>query len=241
MEHNNQLKHVAIIPDGNRRWARVRGIQPWLGHQVGAESTIPLLNEARKQGVKNFTLWIASFDNLTKRPKPEIDFLCNVFTEYFTRMADHPDIHREKVKVRAYGHLEALFPAEVIKAVRKAETKTADYDNYHLSFLMGYDGRLEMVEAVKSIVNEAVHANPHPKPVTQELIQSHLWTNDLPAVDLVIRTGINNDPHWSGGFLMWQTSYSQLYFTNKLYPDFSVQDFRLAVEDYCNRQRRLGS
>ncbi len=237
----NIPNHVAIIPDGNRRWAKARGLEPWIGHEVGAKKTIKIIEEARRLGIKYFTLWIASFDNLTKRPNVEINFLCRVFVDYFKRLAKHPEIHSNKVKVRAYGALEKLFPEYVVRAVRIAEGKTANYGNYQLSFLMGYDGRIEMVEAVSKIVKEALQANPYPAPVTQELIQSHLSTYDLPPVDLVIRTGIQDAPHWSGGFLMWQIAYAQLYFTNTYYPDFSPQEFRKAIEDYSKRERRFGA
>ena len=218
-----KLNHVAIIPDGNRRWAKTKGLKPWIGHQVGAETTTKILEEVKKLGIPYLTLWIASLDNLKKRPKNEVDFLCRIFGEYFTRLSKHPEIHKNKIKVRAYGFLEEVFPKDVVKAVREAEENTASYDRSQLSFLMGYDGRVEMVEAVEKIIAKALTANPHPKPVTKEMILENLWTNDLPPADLVIRTGIDDAPHWSGGFLMWQTAYSQLYFTNTYYPEFSVE------------------
>lgn len=244
MTDKNFPNHVAIIPDGNRRWAKTRGLRPWLGHRAGSENILKnleeILNIAREFGIRNFTFWIASHDNLSKRPPPEVDFLCKVFVDYFLRIADHPLVHKEGIRVRAYGHLEELFPEDVVNAVRTAEKKTARYNNLRVGFLMGYDGQVEMVEAVKKIVAEAITANPHPKPLTKELFMSHLWTADLPPVDLVIRTGSDGSPHWSGTLLPWQTAYSQLYFTDTLYPDFTPEEFRRAVKNFSHRERRFG-
>jgi undecaprenyl diphosphate synthase len=236
-----KLKHVAIIPDGNRRWAKAKGLEPWIGHQVGAENARRILEEAKELEIPYFTLWIASLDNLIKRPKLEVDFLCQVFADYFTRLSREPEVHKNEVRIRAYGLLEEVFPQDVVAAVREAEKKTASYGRHHLSFLMGYDGQVEMIKAVEKIVAKALVANPHPKPVTKELILENLWTSDLPPVDLLIRTGTDDEPHWSGGLLMWQTAYSQFYFTNTYFPEFSKEEFRKAVQDYEKRERRLGA
>ena len=236
-----KLNHVAVIPDGNRRWARAKGLEPWLGHQAGAENSVKILEEAKRLEIPYFTLWIASLDNLVKRPKLEVDFLCSVFADYFSRLSEHPEVHKNKVNVRAYGLLEGIFPPGVVSAVREAEKRTASYGDYHLSFLMGYDGRAEMVQAVEKIVAEALTANPHPKPVTPEFISEHLWTRDLPPVDRLIRTGTEDSPHLSGGLLMWQTAYSQLHFTNTYFPEFTPQEFRKTVENYTERERRFGA
>lgn len=232
--------HVAVIPDGNRRWARAKGLAPWMGHTAGAEMSARVLHEANRLGIPNFTLWIASLDNLKKRPKEEVAFLGKLFVEYFKKLAAHPETHETEVKIRAYGFLEEVFPAAVVSAVREAEKATADYNKRRLSFLMGYDGQVEMVEAVKAIVREAKSGGVNETSVTKDLVREHLWTADLPPVDFVIRTGTDNAPHWSGGFLMWQTCYSQLYFTNTLFPDFTPEEFRKAIEDYSGRERRMG-
>lgn len=199
-----------------------------------------LIQEAYALGIPYFTLWIASLDNLQKRPKDEVDFLGKVFVEYFTKLAAHPKTHKAQVRIRAYGFLEEVFPPDVVAAVRKAEETTAAYTKRRLSFLMGYDGQTEMVEAVKKIAAEAAQKTIDQPAITKEFVQNHLWTADLPPVDFVIRTGTDNQPHWSGGFLLWQTCYSQLYFTNTLFPDFAPDEFRKAIEDYGRRERRLG-
>ena len=232
--------HVAIIPDGNRRWARARGLAPWQGHVHGAKISGELIKAANAFGIPYFTLWIASLDNLLKRPKDEVEFLGKIFVEYFTKLAAHPDIHKERVRVRAYGFLEKVFPHEVVTAVRKAEEATAAYTSRRLSFLMGYDGRTELTEAVKKIAVEASQKPIDQAAITADFVQKHLWTADLPPVDFVIRTGTDNQPHWSGGFLLWQTCYSQLYFTNTYFPDFTPEEFQKAIKDYEGRERRLG-
>ena len=233
-------EHVAIIPDGNRRWAAAKGLPPWAGHARGAETSEKLIAEAARLGIPYFTLWIASLDNLLKRPKDEVEFLGKIFVEYFTKLAKHPDLHKERVRVRAYGFLEKVFPHEVVAAVRKAEEATAGYTSRRLSFLMGYDGKAELTEAIKKIAAEAADKKADPAAITADFVQQHLWTADLPPVDFVIRTGADNAPHWSGGLLLWQTCYSQLYFTNTYFPDFTPEEFRKAIADYGRRERRMG-
>jgi undecaprenyl diphosphate synthase len=233
----NIPKHVVVIPDGNRRWARKRGFQPWIGHQAGTKSLEKVLEKALELKIPYFTFWGGSFDNLTERPKIEIEFLFKVYTEQFKRIAKDKRIHQNKVKVRALSRWREVLPQETQKAIEKAVEVTKEYNNYFLTFLLAYNGTDEMRAAIQKIADEA--RNKIVK-VTDKLIKNSLWTKDLPAVDLVIRTGCEKDPHMSAGFMMWDTAYSQYYFTETLFPDFGPKEFEEIIKDYSARERRMG-
>jgi undecaprenyl diphosphate synthase len=231
----NIPKHIVIIPDGNRRWARKKGLPPWHGHQAGAKTLGKILLKARDLKIPYFTFWAGSWDNLTKRPKIEIDFLFKLYTKYFKKALKDKRIHQNKVKINVFGRWKEIAPKTTQKAIEKAIDATKNYNNYFLTLLIAYDGRDEMIDCIQRI------ANLYPKKkITPELIKKNLWTKDLPPVDLVIRTGCEGDPHLSAGFMMWDTAYSQLYFTKTLFPDFGPEEFEKIIEDYAQRQRRFG-
>jgi len=231
----NIPKHIAIIPDGNRRWTRKKGLQPWLGHRFGINALEKLLLKARELKIPYFTFWGGSWDNLTKRSKIEVNFLFKLYTKYFKKAAKDRRIHQNKVKINALGRWKEIAPIESQKAIEKAMEATKNYDKYFLTFLLAYNGTDEMRECIQKIAK----LNPKTK-VTPKLIKENLWTKDLPLVDLVIRTGCQGDPHLSAGFMMWDTAYSQLYFTQTLFPDFGPEEFKNIIKDYASRQRRFG-
>lgn len=231
--HKNTLKHVAVIPDGNRRWAKKRGLPSFVGHQKGVDALEKILDKFLEMKIPYFTFWGSSMDNITKRTKGEVSYLFNIFENQFKRIADHERIHKNKVKINVLGRWEELFPEKTKKAIKEAIKKTKDYDKYVLTFLMAYNGDDEMVECMKTIKKKGIVFN-------NQTIKENLWTKELPSVDLIIRTGCSDDPHNSAGFMMWDTTYSQLYFTDKLFPDFKEKEFEKAIKDYSERQRRLG-
>ncbi|HOK35367.1 MAG TPA: polyprenyl diphosphate synthase [Candidatus Pacearchaeota archaeon] len=233
----NAPQHVAVIPDGNRRWARKRGFQPWVGHQAGTKSLEKVLEKALELKIPYFTFWGASFDNLTERPKKEIEFLFKIYAEQFKRIAKDKRVHQNKVKVSVLGRWKEILPKETQQAIKKAVEATKDYNNYFLTFLLAYNGTDEMRTAIQKIADEA--RNKVVK-VTDKLIKDSLWTKDLPAVDLVIRTGCEKDPHMSAGFMMWDTAYSQYYFTETFFPDFGPKEFEGIINDFVKRERRMG-
>ena len=235
----NLLKHVAIIPDGNRRWAKKKGLAAWIGHRTGAKSFEKILEKARDLGIFCVTFWGGSYDNLTKRPEREIKFLAEVYRSNFMRLLKNKDIFKRKVKVNIFGFWEELLSDRVKKPMYEAIEKTKDHNGQILNFLIGYNGTGEMMEAIKKIAKVA--EKDHDLKITSELIKDNLWTRDLPPVDLVIRTGLTGDPHWSNGFMMWDTADSQFYFTDILWPDFSPSEFEKAVQNYAIRERRLGA
>jgi len=234
MDKENLPKHIAIIPDGNRRWAKIQGLLPWIGHYQGAKNLERLLKEViLPLKIPHFSLWIASFDNLEKRPTEEVEKLCGIFADYFVKLVDHKDIHKHQVRITAFGEWERKFPKQVVTAVNNAQEKTKEYSNYFLNFFMAYDGQREMLSAINELAGEK-------EKITADLLKSHLWTKDLPPVDLLIRTGVKEDPHLSGGFLMWHTLYSQLYFSPLYFPDFGPEKFKEAIKNYSMRERRFG-
>jgi tritrans,polycis-undecaprenyl-diphosphate synthase [geranylgeranyl-diphosphate specific] len=237
-EKEKAINHVAIIPDGNRRWARKKRFRPWIGHKEGAKSFEKVLEKAREMGISYVTFWGGSWDNLTKRPDKEIRSLFDIYTEQFKRIVGDERIHQDKVKINVLGRWQEILPEETKKVIEEAINKTKDYDKYFLTFLLAYDGRDEMLNCFKKIVDSS---RRNKIKINQDTIKENLWTKDLPPVDLVIRTGCQNDPHLSAGFMMWDTSYSQLHFTETFFPDFGPEEFKKIIKNYSERERRLGS
>ena len=238
-EIKNIPKHVVVIPDGNRRWAKKRGFEPWVGHRVGAKTFEKILDKVLELKIPYLTFWGGSFDNLTKRSKIELNFLFKVYTGQFKRIANDKRIHRNRVKIDVLGRWQEILPPETQKAIEKAKEATKNYNNYFLTFLLGYNGTDEMRACIQKIVNLA--AKEKTIKVTEKLIKENLWAKDLPPVDLVIRTGCEDDPHLSAGFMMWDTAYSQLYFTRTFLPAFTPKEFEEIIKDYSERERRLGA
>jgi undecaprenyl diphosphate synthase len=201
-------------------------------------------------------------DNIAKRPSREVKFLLKIFEQNFKKLAKSGEIHKNGIKINIIGRWKEMFPENVKKAIQEAIDKTKNYKNYRLTFLMAYSGIDEMTSAIQRIAKIKnlprseteflLRGQKSPKEfrfqryptgqakikIDEDLIKANLWTKDLPPVDLVIRTG--GEPHWSAGLMMWDVANSQLYFTNTLYPDFSVEEFKKAVEKYSQTERRMG-
>jgi len=231
------LNHIAIIPDGNRRWAERKGIPLNEGHRIGVETTQKIFEKALELKIPYLTFWAFSHDNLIKRSQEEVNFLMKLITEEFKRLIADSRIHQNKVKVRILGRFKEILPPRTLRIVEKLIEKTERYDLFSLTFLLAYNGTDEMLAAIQEIIK---FAGKRAIKVSGDLIKDFLWTKDLPSVDLVIRTGCEGDPHNSAGFMMWHTAYSQYYFTKTLYPDFTTQEFEKAVKDFLKRERRLG-
>jgi undecaprenyl diphosphate synthase len=227
--------HVAVIPDGNRRWAKKRGLLPWQGHIEGAKTLEKIIKKARELKILYFTFWGMSADNVLKRPKKEVDVLFSIFKRQFKKLAKSKEIQKEGVKINVFGLWKKFFPEEVKESIKEAIEKTKKNKKFVLTFLLAYNGTDEMLEAIKKIVKKAKETE-----ITEKTLIENLWTGTLPPVDLVIRTGCQEDPHNSAGFMMWHTAYSQLYFTKTLFPDFSPEEFEMAINDYLKRERRFG-
>lgn len=233
----NIPNHVAFIMDGNRRWAMDHMMEVWKGHENGAVTVKEIIKEAVKLKIPYFSFWGSSLDNIAKRSKEEVAYLFQIFKNNFIDLAKDKDIHENKIKVSVFGRWREMFPRDVKEAIEHAIEITKNHNEYFLNVFLAYSGIDEMEEAVKNIAEE-VRKNPKIK-ITAETIKSYLFTKKLPPVDYLIRTGGN--PHLSGGFMMWDTSDAQLYFTDKHWPDFSKEEFRLAIEEYGKRQRKFGA
>ena len=225
--------HVAIIPDGNRRWAKKKNLASFMGHEKGSDASEIIIEKALEMKIPYLTIWGSSLDNILKRSKNEVNCLFKIFEKEFIKLADNEKVHKNKVRVEVIGKWREHFPASTIKAIENTIKKTKNYDKYFITFLMAYNGTDEMIDCIKKIKEKRGDVN-------EKTILENLWTKDLPPVDLLIRTGCENDPHLSAGFMMWHTAYSQLYFTNKYFPDFKEKQFEEAIKDYSERERRGG-
>jgi tritrans,polycis-undecaprenyl-diphosphate synthase [geranylgeranyl-diphosphate specific] len=226
--------HVALIPDGNRRWAKRKNLPPWQGHIEGAKTLEKILKKAWEMKIPYFTFWGSSLDNITKRSKEEVKVLLSLYQKYFKKLLKEKRIFKEKVRVTIFGRWKEIFPKKLKETIFEIIKKTKNHDRYFLTFLLAYNGTDEMLEAIKKISRKKI------KKIDEKILLENLWTGSLPPVDLVIRTGCEGDPHNSAGFMMWHTAYSQFYFTKTLFPDFSPEEFEKIINDYLKRERRFG-
>ncbi len=226
------LNHLAIIPDGNRRWAKARLLLPWQGHVEGVQRFWELAEYCAQTGIKHLTFWAGSYSNLQKRSKAEVDVLYKLLGDELSKPELLEKLNKNKTSLRVIGEWPDFARDEKLAEVlADVEAKTKDFSEHHVTILFGYDGQREMLSAVQKLRDNWGE-------VTKENLQANLLTASLPEVDLTIRTG--GEPHWSAGFLMWQTANSQFYFTDQLWPDFKVPELKKALEDFERRERRLG-
>ncbi len=225
-------QHVAVIPDGNRRWAKAQSLNPWDGHSEGAKRFWDIGDHAYKAGVTHITFWGASYGNLTKRNPLEIKFLIELFKNELSKPDILERLIKNEVRLQVLGEWRDLLKSESFAGiVDSLQDQTKHFEGKKLTILFGYDGQREMLAAINGLIESGLS-------VTEELLRQQLWTGTLPDVDLVIRTG--GEPHWSAGFMMWQTANSQFYFTETLWPDFKEAQLDAALADYSKMERRLG-
>jgi undecaprenyl diphosphate synthase len=222
-------EHVAIIMDGNGRWAKQRNLPRFVGHRAGVENMRSVIDYFGQLKVKYLTLYGFSTENWN-RPKEEIDGLLDLLQEVIDE--ETLKLHRQGVRLRHLGQLERL-PRNLQVAIKKVVELTRNNTGLNFSFAFSYGGRTEIVDAARRLIAEGVPAEK----IDEKLFNSYLYTADLPEVDLVIRTGgelrISN-------FLIWQAAYSEYYFTPVLWPDFSQKEIDQAMLAYSQRQRRFG-
>jgi undecaprenyl diphosphate synthase len=234
--NSNLPRHIAIIPDGNRRWAKKRKMPVFFGHREGGKTAQKTIQTAFDLGIPCLTFWGCSLGNITKRPTAEVKFLYKIFETNFKTLAKEKRINADGVKINILGRWREYFPENLKQILEDLIKKTEKNTNFNLNFMMAYSGIDEMTEAVKHIA-KSVTIDKELK-IDDDLIKKNLWTKDLPPVDLVIRTG--GEPHWSAGFMMWDVADAQFYFTETLWPAFSKKEFEKAVFDYSDKERRLG-
>ncbi|MDB6173840.1 MAG: Isoprenyl transferase [Chthoniobacteraceae bacterium] len=227
-------RHIAIIMDGNGRWARERGLPRVAGHQQGAESVRAVTEACSEMGVEFLTVYAFSTENW-KRPKAETDALM-VLLEHFIEQ-ELPVLQKNNLRLRAIGRLRDL-PQSCQDALDAAIKATAGNTSTTLILALSYSGRAEIIDAVRGLCEEAANGRIDPASVDEELFQRHLHTRDYPDPDLLIRT--SGEMRLSN-FLLWQLSYTEIFVTEKLWPDFGKEDLREAIAVFNQRERRFGA
>jgi undecaprenyl diphosphate synthase len=227
-------RHVAIIMDGNGRWAKAKNMVRIQGHRAGAESVREVVRAAGEFGVKYLTLYAFSVENW-QRPKGEINTLMGLL-EKFLRDELH-ELIKNNIRLQAIGRLSDL-PEKVRTQLHECIQATRENTGLILIFALSYSGRVEIVEAVRSIVREIKLGHLDSAQIDEQVFSHHLYTRYYPDPDLLIRT--SGEMRLSN-FLLWQLSYTEIYITPTLWPDFRRADFAKALVDYGNRQRRFGS
>ena len=228
-------KHLAVIMDGNRRYAEDLGILPHEGHVEGKSTLENLSDWCRNLGIKHLTVYAFSLENF-ERDEEELSPLMDLFEESFKNAGDDPRVHDNKVRVRAIGHREML-PNKVVKAIEYAESKTKDYDNFNYNLAVAYGGRQELVRSMEKIAQKVKDGEIVPSEIDAKLISSNLYTSGLPDPDLILRT---SGEERISNFLLWQIAYSELYFADVYWPDMRKIDFLRAIRSFQKRKRRLG-
>jgi tritrans,polycis-undecaprenyl-diphosphate synthase [geranylgeranyl-diphosphate specific] len=229
-------KHVAIIMDGNRRFAREIGLSTIEGHEKGRLKLEEVLDWCLEVGVRILTLYAFSTENFL-RGDAEVKHIMASFAENFRRAGDDERVHRHRIRVRAVGRRE-LLPKDVQDAIAYAEEKTKGYDNYHLNLAVAYGGRQEIVDAIRDVVRDAKAGKVDVKDIDESFFSRRLYTGDLPDPDLVLRT---SGEERISNFLLWQLAYAELYFVDVYWPGFRKIDFLRAIRSYQMRQRRYGA
>ncbi len=223
------LQHIAIIMDGNRRWAKAKFLPSAVGHQKGVESLKKTMRLFDEFGIKYLTVYAFSTENWNRK-KEEVDFLMNLLAK--TLLNELDEMHRENVKIRFLGNIEKLSD-NLIEIVKNAEEKTKNNTGVNLNIAFNYGARDEIVNAVKKIINDKIQ----PEEITEKLISNYLYTKNMPDPDLLIRTG--GDKRISN-YLLWQLAYSELYVTDTLWPDFRKESLEEAITEFGKRNRRFG-
>jgi undecaprenyl diphosphate synthase len=226
-------KHVAVIMDGNGRWAELRGLPRIAGHREGIQSVRELITHCLELGIQALTIYAFSQENWN-RPSQEINALMGLLEHYLS--TERSKLVEQGVRFRAIGRIESL-PASAIQWVRTTEQETAHLDKLQLTVALSYGGRSEITDAAKRLVRDVQEGKLRPSDIDESRLQEYLYTHDLPDPDLLIRT--SGETRISN-FLLWQLAYTELYFTPTLWPDFRRREFLLALLEYQRRDRRFG-
>jgi undecaprenyl diphosphate synthase len=225
--------HIAIIMDGNGRWATARGLPRLLGHRAGTQTVRRIVEACCELGVKALTLYAFSWEN-HERPADEIHQLMSLLDEFI--LSETASLHENRIRLRAIGRLEAL-PAGVVKNLRAAEAQTARYDRLTLTLALSYGGRQEIVDAARRLAEAVQRGELTVDQIDEAALAARLYAPDLPDPDLIIRT---SGEQRLSNFLLWQSSYAELYVTPTLWPDFSKDDLIEAIGAFERRERRFG-
>jgi len=227
-------RHLAIIMDGNGRWATQRGLPRIMGHRAGIESVREVVRACRDTGVGWLTLFTFSSENW-RRPPEEVSFLMNMLKELLARETEELD--RNGVRIRYMGRT-GMLPAEVQEELSRSVEKTRNNTSLNLVLALSYGGQAEIADAARTIAERALAGEVDPGKINEETFQGFLYIPEMPPVDLLVRTSMELR---ISNFMLWQTAYAEIYFTETLWPDFRKPELLKAIEDFARRERRFGS
>lgn len=235
--HNAEQRmpvHVAIIMDGNGRWAKSRGLPRTAGHKKGAEALRSLLVECQDMGIRYLTIYAFSSENWN-RPQHEVSDLMQLLRFYLEK--ELRTLVKHGIRLKVIGDLSQVEPT-IRKQIEAAEAKTKDNDRFQLTVALSYGARNEMLHAVRQIAEQVKSGELAADAISEDTISQHLYTAEIPDPDLLIRTG---GEQRLSNFLLWQQAYTELFFTPVFWPDFSIEHFKAALGEYAKRERRYGT
>ncbi len=226
-------KVLALIPDGNRRWAMKHSLSFFNGYNLGVNKFIDFADWCKDYGIGNITVWAFSTENF-RRSRVEMDALFNIYRKVATDRDLISRLHDNKTRVNIVGN-RLLLPRDLADALHKIEIETGAYKDRVINMLVAYGGRDDVLHAAREMVRDALKRKV--RSVDEAAFRSHMLSGNVPDIDLVIRT---SGEERLSGFMPWQAGYSELYFSKKLWPDFTRRDLEIALEDYGERKRRFG-
>ena len=237
VKNSDKPEHIAIILDGNRRWASGKALDPWFGHEKGAEKVEQLLDWCLKLGVKSITLYAFSTENF-RRSKNEVEEIMQIAQKQFQKILTDERIHKNRVHVKVIGRL-SLLPKDLQQLIMDVENATRDYDEHFLNLALAYGGRAEIVDAAKKIADKVHEGELGPEEIDEQVFEKYLYTSHMSKQDpdLIIRT---SGEERLSGFLLWQSAYSELCFLDVYWPGFRFIDLLRAVRTFQRRRRRFG-
>ncbi len=234
LANGNLPKHVGIIPDGNRRWARTRNLPSNRGHLEGYETVKKTLYSLFDAGIRYLTIYALSLENARKRSPEELSYIYKIIKIAVETVKRDPMVKRESVRFNVIGRL-SLLPEDVREKINELIEYTKAHDKAFINLCIMYDGQAEIVDAVKELLKE----NLNPNEIDTEQIKNHLYAKDFPPVDYIIRTGMDDGARISG-FMLWDASYAEFRFRNDYWPDYSEEMLIDDLKEYVRRKRRMG-
>ena len=237
VKNGRKPEHIAIILDGNRRWASGLSLNPWVGHHYGAEKTEDLLDWCMDLGVKSITLYAFSTENFT-RSSQEVDGILRIVEEKLSELLKAERIHKNKVRVKVIGRSD-LLPESLQEMIEQVEEATKNYGKHFLNLALAYGGRAEIVDAARKIAQKVRSGRLESDEIDEDVFERHLYTSHMPQQDpdLIVRT---SGEERLSGFLLWQSAYSELCFLDVYWPAFRKIDLLRAIRTYQMRKRRFG-
>lgn len=231
-EDSPTIKHIAFIPDGNRRWAKEQDLQVLQGHKVGLEVIKQSYDWLISRGIKYATFFVFSEQNWNRTPV-EVTYLFNLFLDVLEKSVEQ--FNQKGIRFHCIGNIQKL-PKNLRNCIEKLTKATADNDKMNLTVAMGYSGRNEIIRATKKITEDAINGKTNIDELTDSVFSSYLDTKDMPDPDIIIRT---SERRFSN-FMLWQMAYSELFFIDKYWPDFNEGDLDKVIAEFSNRERRYG-